>query len=106
MPFKNEVSEKADEIVRDIRAKVQEEGSAILEYEFDRPQALRQAVRARVNEMGFRQRVNLAVTDVSLVVRIKEITYTTKLEKMVRRLALHVDDENLYDEALSLVGVI
>jgi hypothetical protein len=49
--------------------------------------------------------VTIAVTKDSLVVGTKTARREGRLEKMIRKLALHVDDENLYNEAMALLGM-
>lgn len=73
-------------------------------YLVDRPHQ----IRARLGVfMGLvlKEKVTTEIKGDTLVIRTKSPNRITQLENMIRRLALRVDDENLYEEAMRLLGM-
>lgn len=106
MPKISKTALAATETLGKIEQEILKETSSVFEVKHPNPYALRQAVRSLILQYKWYPRVVLSAQDDTLYVLVKSTTYIMKLEEMVRRLALSVDDDNLYDEALALVRFI
>lgn len=71
-----------------------------------KPKAVQEAFRVICKERSWIHRIKFYSREGGLTVVVKAISYTEKLEKMVRKLAMHCDDEALYEEAQALVKTI
>lgn len=77
----------------------------VLSYDVPNVKYLRNVVYDVVRKRGVKSRVTVKLTDGVLYVIVKNKPYVERLEDMVRKMMLHVDDENLFDEALKLLEV-
>jgi hypothetical protein len=51
-------------------------------------------------------RFQMTIDGNQLYIRSRKEAYVQRLERMIRKLAMHCGDEKLYEEALDLVGTI
>lgn len=73
-------------------------------FEVVNVKAVRQALWRRLRAEGLDYKI--MEQDGHLWVRSRPRTRQQRLEAMIRKLAMYVDDENLYEEALALVDYI
>lgn len=67
--------------------------------------AVRNNVYDILTEQGKRGTMNLVIKNERLYVGAPVKSYNRKLEDMLRRVMIHIEDENLYDECLKLLEV-
>lgn len=65
--------------------------------------AVRQAVRKVLTREERGGNIVMSMCGPAIVLYKKPRTYTSRLEDMLRRVMMSVDDENLYDEAMKLL---
>lgn len=92
-------------IIEEILEAFEKNTTTILHYQVDNPVSFRKVLRSELNNYNIDLgRIKMAVEDNELIVFIKAITRTEQLERLVRKMMLHVDDEKLYDEALEVLS--
>lgn len=73
-------------------------------FEVSNVEAVRQALQRMFKSEGLD--FKMMRQDGKLWVRSRPLSRQQRLENMIRRLAMHVEDERLYEEALALVDYI
>lgn len=105
------VSEKAWEIFYDIQPLLESGVCFLKEYKIgENVYKVQTRLRGIMSERKMTMRIWIAVCDGSLYVRNRDNSEESpreqELTKMIRTLAMHVDNDVLYEQALALVGTI
>lgn len=94
-------------IIEEILEAFEKNTATISHYQVDKPVSFRKVLRSELNNYNIDLgRIKMMVGDNELIVFIKAMTRTEQLERLVRKMMLHVDDEKLYDEALEVLSGI
>lgn len=105
MPRQTDVSKKALEIYGEVLPYLESGEKFLSVYEVDEAEKVHTRLRGVFNEKGWTGIVQISESGGKLYVGRKRARNEENLRKMVRKLASHVDDDRLYEEAMALVGL-
>lgn len=91
-----------ERIINDIENALQTRRATMLQYATAHPKSFRETLLVVLKKRGIK-RVTTRVADGNLYVIIREQPYVERLEGLVRKLMMSVDNEKLYEEAMEVL---